>query len=124
MINVKEIVAVAHSQVEMGRTCGKNVPAQIGIGNNSVGRKNRQEENWATGNQMSRHVQESSRRTVVTSRRKLERMGWIHTTFVRMTSLGIDHLEIKHSRTSWFHQETGVLVGLIGFVAVFSYLYI
>jgi len=44
-INVKDIVAVAHFKLEMGRKCGKNVPAQIGSGNVSVGRTNRQKEN-------------------------------------------------------------------------------
>ena len=45
----KDVVAVAHSQVEMGeRQRGKNGPAQIGTGYISVGRKNRQEENWST----------------------------------------------------------------------------
>jgi hypothetical protein len=44
-INLEDIVAVAQSQLEMGRKCGKNVPAKISSGNGSVGRKNRQKEN-------------------------------------------------------------------------------
>jgi hypothetical protein len=44
-VNVKDTAAVAHSQLEMGRKCGKNVPAQIDSGNVSVGLKNRQKEN-------------------------------------------------------------------------------
>lgn len=74
-INVKDILAVAHSQVEMGRKSDKNVPAQMGTGNISVGRKNRQKENWATEDLMGSQVQECSRRKVVMGRRKRERMG-------------------------------------------------
>jgi hypothetical protein len=39
-INVEDIVAVAHSQVEMGRKCGKNVPAQaISVWDIRIGKK-------------------------------------------------------------------------------------
>jgi len=39
-INVKDIVAVAHPQVEMGRKCGKNVPAQaISVWDIRIGKK-------------------------------------------------------------------------------------
>ena len=74
---MKDIVAVAHSQMEMGGRggkCGKNGLAQKDTGNMSVGRKNRQKENWNTEDLKGRHVQDSSRWTVVTNRQTPERM--------------------------------------------------
>jgi hypothetical protein len=54
-VTTKDVVAVAHSQIEIwggGGQFGKNGPAQIGTGYVSVERKNRQQENWATQDQM------------------------------------------------------------------------
>jgi len=59
--------------VEMGRPSGKNGLAQMGTCYISVRPKNWQEENWATEDQMSRHVQESSR-TMVKSSQKPDRI--------------------------------------------------
>jgi hypothetical protein len=42
----------SQSQVEMGRPCGRNGPAQMGTGYINVGRKNRQKENGATADKM------------------------------------------------------------------------
>jgi hypothetical protein len=53
-----------------GGACSKNWPAQMGTHYLNVGRTNRQKENWATKDQMGRHVQENSRRTVVTEQPK------------------------------------------------------
>jgi hypothetical protein len=47
----------------------------------SVGRKDRQKENWATEDAMGRHVQESSRRTVVTNSQKPARKEYAHASF-------------------------------------------
>jgi hypothetical protein len=64
----------SHSEVEMGRPCGKNGPAQMGTHYINVGRKNRQKENWVTEDLMGRHVKESSRRTMVMNSQKPERL--------------------------------------------------
>ena len=55
--------------MEMGRPSGKNGLAQMGTRYISVRPENWQEENWATEDQMSRLVQESST-TVVKSSQK------------------------------------------------------
>jgi hypothetical protein len=79
----------------------------------NVGRRNRQNENWATEDPMGRHVQESSRRTMVTNSQNPTSMEQINTTSVKATCLGTAHLVIKHSRSPWFHQEAVALMGLI-----------
>jgi hypothetical protein len=78
-----------------------------------------QKENWATKDPMGRHVQESSRRTVVTNSQKPERMEYIHRTSVKATSLGTAHLVIKHSSSLWFHQEAVALMGLTRLIYLF-----
>jgi hypothetical protein len=62
---------------------------------------------------MGRHVQEGSRRTMVTKSQKLERIEWIHTAFVKSTYVGTAHLVMKHSSSPWFHQKVVALMGLI-----------
>jgi hypothetical protein len=57
----------SQSQVEVGRPGGKTGPAQMGTCYINVGRKDRQKENEATEDLMGRHVQESSRRAMVTN---------------------------------------------------------
>jgi hypothetical protein len=58
-------------------------------------RKDRQKKKRAAEDLMVRHVQECSRRTVVTKSQKLERMEYTHTTSVKATSLGIAELELR-----------------------------
>jgi hypothetical protein len=67
--------------------------------------KDRQKENWATEYPVARHVQESGRRTVVTSSQELDQVEHTDTTFVKATYLGIDHLGIKHWSYPWVHHE-------------------
>jgi nicotinamide mononucleotide (NMN) deamidase PncC len=62
------------STVEIGGPCGKKGSAQIGTCYVNVGRKNRQNEHWATEDPMGRHVQKSRMRKTVKSIRKLKRM--------------------------------------------------
>jgi hypothetical protein len=79
-----------------------------------VGRKNSQKEKGATEDTMGRHVQEDSRRKMVTNSQKPARMEYTHTS-VKGTSIGIAHLVIKHSSSPCFHQEAVALMGLIRF---------
>jgi hypothetical protein len=68
--NMKDNVTVAHNQVEMRRTGGKNGPAHINTRYIDVGRSKRQKEKCMTEDPTSRHVQVSSWRTMVTSSQK------------------------------------------------------
>lgn len=78
----KKFVTVAHGLKCKCGGRGKNGPTQWGSHYLNVRRRNRQKENGRTEDQMSRHVQEVSRSTMVTSSQKPERMAYIHTTFV------------------------------------------
>jgi hypothetical protein len=49
------------AQMEMGRPCGKNGPAQIGTRYISVGRKDRQKEKEETEDPVGRHIQRLAR---------------------------------------------------------------
>jgi hypothetical protein len=84
----------------------------MGTGYINVGRKNRQKEKDATEDPRGRHVQESSKRTMVTNSQKPARMEYTQTTSVKATSLGIAHSVIKHSNSSCFHHEAPALIGL------------
>jgi hypothetical protein len=79
-------------------------------------------ESGAPKNPIGRHVQESSgRKMATTNSQKPVRMEYTHTTSVKTTSLGLAHLVIKHSRSSWFHKKAVALVGLIGLIYLFIY---
>jgi hypothetical protein len=75
------------SQMKMEMPCGTNGAAQMSTGYISMGRNYTQKGNWATKDPMRRHVQESSRRTVITSSQKPERVELTHTMSVKATSL-------------------------------------
>jgi hypothetical protein len=97
-------------EVEIGRPCGKNGAAQMGKSDINVGRNNE-----ATDGPRGKHVQEDSgheqpntfkrtvvtnsqntfKRTVVTNSQKPVRMGYTHTTYVKVTLLGEAHLVIN-----------------------------
>jgi len=80
-------------------------------------------ENGTPKNPIGRHVQESSgRKMATTNSQKPVRMEYTQTTSVKTTSLGLAHLVIKHSRSSWFHKKAVALVGLIGLIYLWFYL--
>jgi hypothetical protein len=62
-------------EVERGRPCGKNRPAQVDRHSVSVGLKNRREMNGATEGPLGRHVLEKSWRTMVTNRQNPVRLA-------------------------------------------------
>jgi hypothetical protein len=79
--------------------------------------------NGAPKDPMGRHVQECSRKKMsTTNSQRPVRMEYTHITSVKMTSLGLAHLVIKHSRSPWFHQKPVALVGLIRLIYLFMVL--
>jgi hypothetical protein len=108
------------SEQEKWRPCGKKEPARMGTGYIDGGRKNRQKENSATEDAIGKHVQQSSRRTIVTNSQKSARIQHTHIKHVKAISLGIAHLVTQHSSFIWYHQEA---VDLTGFIHSLSLLY-
>lgn len=88
-----------------------------------VGHNNWLKKGRATEDMMGRHVQRSSRRSVVTNSQKPGRLGYTHTASVKATSLGIAHLGAEHPNSRWFHQEPVAVMGLVGLVYLFMHLY-
>ena len=86
--------------------------------------KDRQKKNGATEDLAGKHVQECSRRAVVTKSQKLERMEYTQITSVKATSLGLAQLKIQRTSSPWFHQEAVALIGLNTFIYLFIYLFI
>ena len=93
--NMKDTVAVAHclkwkwgrqeARMDQRRWAPASSMWDVRIGKWRTG---------ATEELMGRHVRESSRRTVVTNKLKLERMEWVHTAFVK-TMLQLADIRIK-----------------------------
>lgn len=72
---MKDIVAVSQGLKEIGRTCGKNGPVQMGTNCNNVRRQNRQKERWAAEDPMGLKVLDGSSRTMVTNTKNPEQMN-------------------------------------------------
>jgi hypothetical protein len=51
---------------------------------------------------------------MVTNSQKSVQMEYTRTASVKVTSLGIAHLVIKHLSSPWFHLEAVALMGLLG----------
>ena len=54
---------------------------------------------------------------------KLVRMEYTHITSVKTTEIGLAHIVIKHSRSSWFYEKPVALVGLIRLIYLFIYVF-
>jgi len=58
---------------------------------------------------------------VITNSQQLVQTGYTYTSSVKMISLGIAHLVIKHLSCPCFHQEAIILMGLIRLIYLFIY---
>ena len=105
----------------MGRPCGKNGAANTGTDYVNVGRKNGQQENWATGRPDGQEQQED-----IGHEQPKTGANGVDTRNIRKnaTSLGVAQLAIKFLSSPRFHQGAVAHMGFIRVICLFIYLFV